>query len=393
MSALDEKMSSQVELLLRALAAGIDLAGSGAGGDDSDASDDDDDDGDSGHNEKMGIRERAKGGDATSVEKIETKLDYDRLEEEEARFMGNESDDSEEEIDESELSASVIKKRRKNARKRALAEAKAAVALGQGGGDVAIGDYGDEEVDGERSLSSQGGGAQGNLLQGMVNRISQREQAVGKKKNLVGDLDVPIRERDQTIRVRRPAPGESDSEDGGGHDGGGSSGHDSGEDDVGLGSGGFMGGLSADLLEELSGGGGGGGGGGKRRSKEKRRREADAGGGGGESAEDNDDFYASVAKEKARKKLAKKEKYQPEARIAGALEAELEAERAARGGVEGGIKRGASYSIIKNRGLTPHKNKLNRNPRAKKREAFRKATIRRKGQVRLTSSKCSFVIF
>ncbi|CAN0548461.1 unnamed protein product, partial [Ectocarpus sp. 12 AP-2014] len=56
----------------------------------------------------------------------------------------------------------------------------------------------------------------------------------------------------------------------------------------------------------------------------------------------------------------------------------LEAERAARGET----KRGASYTIIKNRGLTPHKNKLNRNPRSKKREAFRKATIRRKGQVR-----------
>ncbi|CAM9638532.1 unnamed protein product [Scytosiphon promiscuus] len=78
------------------------------------------------------------------------------------------------------------------------------------------------------------------------------------------------------------------------------------------------------------------------------------------------------------RKLAKKAKYNPQARIAGALEAELEAVRAAKGET----KRGASYTIIKNRGLTPHKNKLNRNPRSKKREAFRKATIRRKGQVR-----------
>ena len=45
-------------------------------------------------------------------------------------------------------------------------------------------------------------------------------------------------------------------------------------------------------------------------------------------------------------------------------------------------KRAASYQIMKNRGLTPHKRKLDRNPRAKKREQFRKAEIRRKGQVR-----------
>lgn len=37
---------------------------------------------------------------------------------------------------------------------------------------------------------------------------------------------------------------------------------------------------------------------------------------------------------------------------------------------------------MKNRGLVPHKNKLNRNPRVKKREQYRKAVIRRKGAVR-----------
>ena len=47
----------------------------------------------------------------------------------------------------------------------------------------------------------------------------------------------------------------------------------------------------------------------------------------------------------------------------------------------GVTQRGVSYEIIKNRGLTPHKSKLNRNPRVKKREAYRKAVIRRKGQV------------
>ena len=48
---------------------------------------------------------------------------------------------------------------------------------------------------------------------------------------------------------------------------------------------------------------------------------------------------------------------------------------------EGG-KRAASYEIIKNKGLTPHRKKANRNPRVKKREMYDKAVIRRKGQVR-----------
>lgn len=50
--------------------------------------------------------------------------------------------------------------------------------------------------------------------------------------------------------------------------------------------------------------------------------------------------------------------------------------------VDEGQKRAASYEIIKNRGLTPHRKKENRNPRVKKREAYAKAVIRRKGQVR-----------
>ncbi|CEG37439.1 Disrupter of silencing SAS10 [Plasmopara halstedii] len=47
-----------------------------------------------------------------------------------------------------------------------------------------------------------------------------------------------------------------------------------------------------------------------------------------------------------------------------------------------GAKRGASYQIMKNKGLKAHKSKLNRNPRVKKRMQYRKAIIRRKGQVR-----------
>lgn len=379
MSALDDKVSSQVDLLLRALAEGVDLAGSGADANGSDASNDDGDeaDDDTGDFTNGMVEKRAKNGRTVHAENSEAAVDYQGVEEEEARFMGKASDDSEDEIDQSKLSAAEIKKRKKKARKRALAEAKATLALGQGGNDDALGHYGDDDVDDDEAQPGSGRRSNGNLLQSMVNRISQREQAVGRKKGLDGDLDVPIRERDQTIRVRRPAPGGSDSEDVGDGDGN----DDSGEDDLGFGDdGGFMEGLPPGLIEQLSRDGRGLGR--KKQSKEKRRREAvgDEGDGDGEGVEDG--FYAAVAEEKARKKLAKKEKYTPEARIAGALEAELEAERAARAAKGGSSKRGASYSIIKNRGLTPHKNKLNRNPRAKKREAFRKATIRRKGQVR-----------
>ncbi|XP_060103150.1 something about silencing protein 10 [Heteronotia binoei] len=45
-------------------------------------------------------------------------------------------------------------------------------------------------------------------------------------------------------------------------------------------------------------------------------------------------------------------------------------------------KRGATYQIIKNKGLTPKRKKIDRNPRVKHREKFRRAKIRRKGQVR-----------
>mmetsp|Transcript_30248 Transcript_30248/g.22477 ORF Transcript_30248/g.22477 Transcript_30248/m.22477 type:complete len:204 (+) Transcript_30248:1-612(+) len=45
-------------------------------------------------------------------------------------------------------------------------------------------------------------------------------------------------------------------------------------------------------------------------------------------------------------------------------------------------KRAASYEIIKNKGLTPHRKKINRNPRVKKREKYADAVVRRKGAVR-----------
>ena len=44
--------------------------------------------------------------------------------------------------------------------------------------------------------------------------------------------------------------------------------------------------------------------------------------------------------------------------------------------------RAASYEIMTNRGLRPHRKKSNRNPRVKKREAYDKAILKRKSQVR-----------
>lgn len=44
-------------------------------------------------------------------------------------------------------------------------------------------------------------------------------------------------------------------------------------------------------------------------------------------------------------------------------------------------KRGINYQISKNKGLTPRRKKELRNPRVKNRMKYRKAKIRRKGQV------------
>ncbi|CAL1609502.1 unnamed protein product [Knipowitschia caucasica] len=49
---------------------------------------------------------------------------------------------------------------------------------------------------------------------------------------------------------------------------------------------------------------------------------------------------------------------------------------------DGEAKRGITYQMAKNKGLTPKRKKIDRNPRVKHREKFRRAKIRRKGQVR-----------
>ncbi|KAG1949651.1 something about silencing protein [Pimephales promelas] len=56
--------------------------------------------------------------------------------------------------------------------------------------------------------------------------------------------------------------------------------------------------------------------------------------------------------------------------------------------MEGDAKRRITYQMSKNKGLTPKRKKIDRNPRVKHREKFRRAQIRRKGQVRVIGFSC-----
>ena len=90
----------------------------------------------------------------------------------------------------------------------------------------------------------------------------------------------------------------------------------------------------------------------------------------------------------------KKEHYKPEARYGSMFE--MEAADVAKGFKnnkssqkpvsDGAIKRAATYEMMKNKGLTPHRKKENRNPRVKKRIAYDKALVARRGQVREVNS-------
>lgn len=84
-------------------------------------------------------------------------------------------------------------------------------------------------------------------------------------------------------------------------------------------------------------------------------------------------FYEAALREKKKVEQTKKEFYTHEQPGLESSDEDSDADEA---------KRGATYEIIKNKGLKAHKSKLNRNPRVKKRMQFRKAVIRRKGQVR-----------
>lgn len=84
---------------------------------------------------------------------------------------------------------------------------------------------------------------------------------------------------------------------------------------------------------------------------------------------DDDGFYDKIKKKSKARKEFKKSLYAVAPKYPG-MEAEVEGERA------------INNVILKNRGLVPHKPRINRNPRVKKREQYRKAIIRRKGKVR-----------
>jgi len=123
---------------------------------------------------------------------------------------------------------------------------------------------------------------------------------------------------------------------------------------------------------------------------------------GVELGEDSDDEGAAELYEAfaGKKKSFLKEKtshYKPEARTGSMFD--LEATDIAKGRKNrnkkpsertedsgGPTKRAATYEMMKNKGLTPHRKKENRNPRVKKRIAYDKALVARRGQVREVNS-------
>ncbi|XP_043108608.1 something about silencing protein 10 [Puntigrus tetrazona] len=108
----------------------------------------------------------------------------------------------------------------------------------------------------------------------------------------------------------------------------------------------------------------------KKPASSKHRVSEKAGLEGSESESDEEAnlrFYNAMAQ---RQKLKRKNEMQAEDRL-------VEEEKLA-----GDAKRGITYQMSKNRGLTPKRKKIDRNPRVKHREKFRRAQVRRKGQVR-----------
>lgn len=89
------------------------------------------------------------------------------------------------------------------------------------------------------------------------------------------------------------------------------------------------------------------------------------GGEGGGGSDDEDDFYQKTAAEQNAKKQDKADR-----RAKGA--AELGEARDRLDPKSKGGKRAANSQIIKNRGLTPHRKKIDRNPRVKKKVKYAK---------------------
>jgi U3 small nucleolar RNA-associated protein 3 len=85
--------------------------------------------------------------------------------------------------------------------------------------------------------------------------------------------------------------------------------------------------------------------------------------------DDDGGFYAKVSQKSKSHKEFKKTEYAVAPKFPR-VEKEIEGERA------------LSKVILKNRGLVPHKSKINRNPRTKKRKQYRDKLIQRNGAVR-----------
>ncbi|XP_047439114.1 something about silencing protein 10 [Mugil cephalus] len=118
-----------------------------------------------------------------------------------------------------------------------------------------------------------------------------------------------------------------------------------------------------------------------KKTKVSSKKEKDSGEAVAEGEDDSDSdldeeaalrFYRDVEE---RLKL-KRKKHDPETEELKEEEGEEEEE------LDPDAKRGITYQMAKNKGLTPKRKKIDRNPRVKHREKFRRAKIRRKGQVR-----------
>jgi U3 small nucleolar RNA-associated protein 3 len=79
-------------------------------------------------------------------------------------------------------------------------------------------------------------------------------------------------------------------------------------------------------------------------------------------ADSDDEYYADIAASKDAIKRAKKEAYEAERPAIESRDIQ----------VDEGHKRLASYKILKNKGLTPHRKKENRNARVKHRNKYAK---------------------
>ena len=129
-------------------------------------------------------------------------------------------------------------------------------------------------------------------------------------------------------------------------------------------------------------------------------------GGGGDDADSDADaggdsaLYEEFASRKKQYKQAKKDHYQPDSRFGGMFDMSVQDVKSAKGSkkrkqaaaaagtaqevanTDAATKRAATYEIMKNKGLTPHRKKANRNPRVKKKLQFNKALVARRGQIR-----------